>query len=119
MAAVITYINPTASGTTPPTAVQMLPLSRVTALVNFADADTTALVTHNMNIPLASTPTQHGQNSGSPWITLTLSSTSAGTVFPVISFTKGTNTLTLTKLATVAGSNCTVELNINRFEPAL
>lgn len=118
MAATITYDNPV-SGTTPPTAVRMLPLSRVTAIVNFADADTTALVTHNMNIPLVSVPTQHGQNFGNPWVTMRLSTSSAGTVMPVISFTRGTNTLTLTKLATVAGSNCSVEVSIERYEPLL
>lgn len=120
MAVTVTYINPTASGTTPPTAVQMLPLSRVTALVAFgADTDTTATITHNMAIPLASTPVQHGQNSGCPWVTIALSTSSAGTVAPVISFTRSTNTLTLNKLATVAGSNCTVEVNIERYEPLM
>lgn len=111
----VSYINPTALA---PTAAQMLPLSRVTALVNFADGDTTALITHNMNIPLASTPTQHGQNSGSPIVVMTLSVGSLTTVAPVIAFTRGTNTITLTK-ASVVGSNCTVEVNIERFEPIL
>jgi hypothetical protein len=120
MAVTITYINPGTVGTFPPTAVEMLPLSRVTVRVAFAaDTDTTALITHNMNIPLASTPTQHGQNSGSPWVTITPDTTSAGTVAGVISFTRGTNTLTLNKLATVAGTNCTVEVNIERYEPLL
>ncbi|MFZ0747065.1 MAG: hypothetical protein WAM85_21870 [Terracidiphilus sp.] len=120
MAVTITYINPGTVGTFPPTAVQMLPLSRVTVIVAFAaDTDTTALITHNMNIPLASTPTQHGQNSGSPWVTIAANATSAGTVAGVISFTRGTNILTLNKLATVAGTNCTVEVNIDRYEPLL
>lgn len=117
MAATVTYTNPV-SGTTPPTAVQMLPLSRVVSIVNFGDADTTALITHNMNIPLASTPSQHGQNSGSPIIIMTLASGSLTTVAPVIAFTRSTNTLTLTKAATITGSNCTVEVNIERYEPA-
>lgn len=112
----VSYINPTAIA---PTAAQMLPLSRVTALVNFGDTDTTALITHNMNIPSASTPSQHGQNSGSPIVLMALSATSAGTVTPVVSFTRGTNTITLNKLATVVGSNCTLEINIERFEPTL
>jgi hypothetical protein len=116
MAATVTYINPTAVA---PTAVQMLPLSRVTALVNFGDTDTTATITHNMNIPLASTPTQHGQNSGNPIVIITLSTSSLGTVAGVVSFTRGTNTIVLNKLATVVGSNSTVEVNIERFEPIL
>jgi hypothetical protein len=110
----VAYINPTSVA---PTAAQMLTLSRVVATVNFSDADTTALITHNMNIPTASTPTQHGQNSGSPWVTIT--AVGNGTVAPVISFTRGTNTVTLTKAATITGSNCTVEVQINRFEPLL
>lgn len=114
----VTYINPTASGTVPPTAVQMLPLSRVTALVNFGDTDTEQIVTHNMAIPLASTPTQHGQNSGSPMVLMTLSTSSAGTVAPVLSFTRSTNNITVLK-ASVTGSNCTVEVNIERYEPIL
>jgi hypothetical protein len=40
-------------------------------------------------------------------------------VAPVISFTRGTNTITLTKAATITGSNCTVEVQIQRFEPLL
>jgi hypothetical protein len=116
MAATITYKNPV-SGTVPPTLVQMLPLSRVVALVAFGDADTTALITHNMNIPLGSTPTQHGQNSGSPIVILGLDTSSAGTLLSPISFTRGTNTLTLTKLAVTAGTNGTVEVQIERYEP--
>ena len=110
----VAYINPTSVF---PTLAQMLTLSRVVATVNFSDADTTALITHNMNIPTASTPTQHGQNSGSPWVTIT--QVGNGTVSPVISFTRGTNTVTLTKAATITGSNCTVEVQIQRWEPIL
>lgn len=110
----VAYLNPSAVA---PSLAQMLPLSRVVATVNFSDADTTALITHNMNIPTASTPTQHGQNSGSPWVTI--SQVGNGTVAPVISITRGTNTITLTKAATITGSNCTVEVQIQRFEPLL
>ena len=112
----VAYLSPSAVA---PTAAQMLTLSRVVATVNFSDADTTALITHNMNIPLASTPTQHGQNSGSPMVIMMLAASSAGTVAPVISVTRGTNTITLTKAATITGSNCTVEVSIERFEPIL
>ena len=115
MAATVSYINPT---NTTPTAVQMLPLSRVVSLVNFGDTDTTALLTHNMNIPLASTPTQHGQNSGSPWVTMVLSAGTLGTIAPIITVTRGTNTLTLTKVS-ATGSNCTMEVTIERYEPLL
>lgn len=112
----VTYINPTA---TTPTALVMLPLSRVVAIVAFADADTTALITHNMNIPLASTPTQHGQNSGNPWITWILAASSAGTLPAVLAFTRGTNTLTIAKITTTVGTNCTIEVTIERYEPVL
>lgn len=111
----VTYTNPIA-GTTPPTAVQMLPLSRVVALIPFADADTQAIITHNMNIPLASTPSQHGQNSGSPIVIINESAGSLGTVAAVIAFTRGTNTITLAKIA-ATGSNGTVEVQIERYEP--
>jgi hypothetical protein len=120
MASTTTYTNPNgAGGTVPPTSVQVLGLSRVVALVAFGDSDTTATITHNMNIPLASTPTQHGQNSGNPWITWIVSTSSAGTVAAVLAFTRGTNTVVITKGNTVAGSNCTVEVTIERYEPLL
>lgn len=112
----VAYISPTVVA---PTLAQMLTLSRVVATVNFSDADTTALITHNMNIPLVSTPTQHGQNSGSPWVTIMQAAGSLSTVSPVISVTRGTNTITLTKAATITGSNCTVEVSIERYEPLL
>lgn len=118
MAATITYKSPV-SGTVPPTAVQMLGLSRVVAQVVLADADTTALITHNMAIPLASTPTQHGQDKYSPIVIIGLDATSAGTLVAPISITCGTNTLTLTKLATTAGTNCTLVVHIERYEPIL
>lgn len=111
---VVTYINPN-SGTVPPTAVQMLPLSRVVALVSFADGDTTALITHNMNIPLVSSPSQHGQNSGNPIVIVGL--TTPGTAGSLISFVRGTNTLAITKLSTAAGSGGTFEIQIERYEP--
>ena len=112
-AGVVTYINPT-SGTVPPTLAQMLPLSRVAALVSFGDTDTTALITHNMNIPLASSPSQHGQNSGSPIVIINYSTPGTGPA--VLSFTRGTNTLSLTKVS-AAGSGGTFEVQIERYEP--
>ena len=94
----------------------MLPLSRVVATIPFADADTQAIITHNMNIPLVSTPSQHGQNSGSPIVSIGIASGSLGTVAPVIAFTRGTNTVTLAKIS-ATGSNSTVEVQIERYEP--
>lgn len=111
---VVTYINPTASGTVPPTAVQMLPLSRVVALVSFGDTDTTCTITHNMNIPLASTPTQHGQNSGNPIVIINYSTSGTGPA--VIAFSRTTNTITLLKVS-AAGSGGTFEVQIERYEP--
>jgi hypothetical protein len=118
MSATINYKSPV-SGTTPPTAVQMLPLSRVVAQVVLGDSDTTALITHNMNIPLASTPAQHGQNSYNPMVVIAFDASSAGTLVSPITITRGTNTITLTKTATTAGTNATLEVHIERYEPIL
>lgn len=118
MASTTTYKSPV-SGTTPPTAVQMLPLSRVAAIVAFGDSDTTATITHNMNIPLASSPTQHGQNSYSPIVIIGFDTSSAGTLVAPIAITRTTNTITLSKQATTTGTNCTIEVHIERFEPIL
>jgi|SRR5208337_1037507 len=117
---VVTYINPTASGTVPPTAVQMLPLSRVVATAAFGDSDTTCTITHNMNIPLASSPTQHGQNSGSPMVIITqiFAASPTGTAPVSITFTRGTNTIALTK-GSLTGSAGTWEVQIERYEPLL
>lgn len=109
----VLYTNPTA---TTPTAAGMLSLPRVVAQVVFNDADTTALITHAMNIPLASTPTQHGQNSGNPWVTI--QALAASTIAAIISFARGTNTITLTK-GSILGSNCTIEVQIERHEAVL
>jgi hypothetical protein len=106
----VSYVNPTA---TTPTAAGMLALARVVAQVVFSDADTTAVITHNMNIPLASTPTQHGQNSSNPIVIIGL--LAASTVAPIISFARGTNTVTLTK-GSILGSNSTIEVQIERHE---
>jgi len=111
--ATVSYINPTA---TTPTAAGMLALPEVVSQVVFSDADTTATITHNMNIPLASTPLIHGQNSGNPWVSIVL--LAGSTIAPIISFARGTNTITLTK-GSILGSNCTVEVRIERYEPLL
>lgn len=118
MAATINYKSPV-SGTTPPTAVQMLPLSRVVAQVVLGDSDTTATITHNMAIPLASSPTQHGQNSYSPIVIIGFDASSAGTLVAPIAITRGTNTIVLSKQATTTGTNCTLEVHIERYEPIL
>lgn len=108
----ISYTNPTAVA---PTALTALPVSKVVALVSMADADLLATITHNFNIPLASTPSQHGQNSGNPWVTMTLDTSSAGTVAPVLSFVRGTNTIVIKKTS-VVGTNCTIEVVVQRHE---
>lgn len=113
---VVTYINPN-SGTFPPTAVQMLPLSRVVATVAFGDADTTCQITHNMNIPTLSTPTQHGQNSGNPIVIIT-PIFAAATAIPTLVFARGTNIVSLTK-GSLTGSAGTWEVQIDRYEPIL
>lgn len=55
MAAVITYLNPAsvAGGTVAPTFSQSLLCNQVVAQVVLADADTTALLTHNFQVPTA------------------------------------------------------------------
>jgi hypothetical protein len=50
--ATITYQFPV-SGTVPPTLTQAFNSNMLTATVVFADADTTALITHNWNLSLA------------------------------------------------------------------
>lgn len=111
--ATVSYTNPTA---TTPTALVMLPLARVVAQVVFNDADTTATITHSMSIPLASTPTQHGQNSGNPIVIIQL--LAGSTIAPIISFARATNTIVLTK-GSILGSNCTVDVQIERHEMIL
>jgi hypothetical protein len=111
-AVTISYLTPTAVAPTP---LQVLPLSKVVALVAWADADLLATITHNFNIPLASTPTVHGQNSANPWVTIALAAGSAGTVYPVLNFTRGTNTIVITK-PSVVGSNSTFEVTVERHE---
>lgn len=55
MAAVVTYLNPTvlAGGTVAPTILQALGTNLVAAQMVLADADTTATITHNFQIPTA------------------------------------------------------------------
>ena len=59
-AVTVTYEWPVV-GTVPPTVAQMKPLSLVTAILNFsADADTLALITHNMQVGSVILPTNPG-----------------------------------------------------------
>ncbi len=56
----VTYQWPVV-GTTPPTVLQMKPLSLVTAAVNFgSDSDVLALITHNMQLGTVVLPTNPG-----------------------------------------------------------
>ena len=50
----VTYLYP-ATGTTPPTAAQMLLQTLLTVQVNFLDADTLGVLTHNWGLSAAET----------------------------------------------------------------
>lgn len=103
----VTYLKP-ATGTVAPTAAQVSPstLNTVVAQLVCADADTTATITHNLNILIAD------QNLGFPRITAYLNG--AGT-FPVsLAFTQGTNSITVAKPSTAAGSAGTWVVIIDR-----
>jgi hypothetical protein len=103
----VTYLKP-ATGTVAPTAAQVSPstLNTVVAQLVCADADTTATITHNLNVSAAD------QLLGFPRITAYLSG--AGTFPVMLAFANLTNTITVTKPSTAAGSNATWVVIIDR-----
>lgn len=104
MAATITYAYPV-SGTTPPTLAQTSNL--VNAQVVWADADTTATITHNFNLSATSVAQLR------PTVIFNLDPSSTGTASATITVTKGQTVVTLTK-STAAGSGGTLNVAILR-----
>lgn len=85
--------------TTPPTAAQAFNANMLTALVVFADADTTTLITHNWNLSLAQgtnqfpIPTVYHQSYGTATVELKLGVVLTNSV-----------AVSLTKVSTAAGT---------------
>lgn len=103
MAAVVTYQYPT-QGTVPPTGVSF---NSVTALLTWLDADTVAVLTHNITGVAAAQNTQLW-----PLVVMEYDSTNAGTVNGVVSVLKGPTIVTLAK-ASAAGSGGTLQVSIS------
>lgn len=109
--ATITYAYPVA-GTTPPTAIQASQVNVVTASVVFADADTTALVTHNLNIG-TTTPFQMNTAQLFPEVIVYWSATNTAFAGLSIALTSG-NVITLTKANVQTGTGGTAVVTIRR-----
>ena len=121
MAVTVTYEYPV-SGTTPPTQAQMAPTTQggsnaVTAQVQFgADADTTAVITHNFNLATTGSNPSGTPNTSQlfPWVSFYVQNQGgAGTANPVLSCTIASNIITLTKTNT-SNTSCTVNVAIFR-----
>ncbi len=102
---VVTYAYPII-GVTAPTTTQMSGLSLLTCQVSFADADTTATITHNMQLSAAALARLEPlvviyQNTG-------------GTPAPLLAVTLATNTIVLSKQSTTAGTGGTVTVQVQR-----
>jgi len=106
----VTYQNPVA-GATAPTAAQALLSNTIMASVVFADADTTATITHNFGATTAQL------NAGFPIVNFNFST--AGTLAVNYSVTVGANTVVIAKASTSAGSGSTLEVQIARPYSAL
>lgn len=107
------WTNPAGGGyqtttTTAPTTTQAYYLSQLLCLLNAADADTTCTITHSMNLTAAE------QTNLYPNISYIENNDSTGTVAPVLKFVVSTNTIAVTKLNTVAGSQGTYLVTISR-----
>jgi len=94
------YLYPVA-GTVPPTSVQSAAVNMINAAVNFADADTTFTVTHNLGMSTADIA------SGFPTIILDqltggVSTTTGPPIYTVTS-TPNTTTITKSTAATLSG----------------
>jgi len=102
----VTYLYP-GSGTNPATAAQAKAAVTQTVQVLFADADTTAVITHNYGYDTLALA------RGLPLVTLEeLAHTASGTLAAVLSVAKATNTITLTKNSTATGSGGTWQVDI-------
>lgn len=107
MSAVVTYDWPVvvAGGTTPPTAGQVASL--VSGLGTWLDADLTMIMTHNFGLSTVELTAQF------PIVSRQTDPSNAGTINPVVTVTKATNSVTLTK-ASAAGSGGTFQFFIER-----
>ena len=94
--------------TTAPTQAIAFYINQLQLQLTAADADTTCTITHNWNLTAAE------QTNLYPWVTYLPDPTSLGTVAPVLLFTVTTNTLTLVKANTVAGSGGTYRVTVSR-----
>lgn len=101
----ITYQYPTA-GATAPTQPVMSGQNLFTANVFFADGDTQAIVTHNMQIPAA--------DLTALMPLLRMVPVTVGTAFPGFNFVLATNSVTINKANTSAGTGGTFNLVVER-----
>ena len=101
----VAYQNPV-TGAVAPTAAQALLSNTITASVVFADADTTATITHNFGLTTAQL------NLGFPIVSMV--QTTSGTLAVNYSATPGANTVIIAKASTAAGSGSTFNVAIAR-----
>jgi hypothetical protein len=96
----VQYLYPVA-GTTPPTSVQSAAVNMINAAVNFADADTTFTITHNLGMSTADIA------SGFPLIVLDqltgAASTTTGPAVYTVTSTPNTTTINKSTAATLSG----------------
>lgn len=106
-----TYLYP-GSGTVPATAIQASQVQTQVAQVNFADADTTAVVTHNFGVGTTGTLLN---NITRKVPEVMLIEETAGTAFPgyAVVWTDA-NTITINKTNTTVGSGGTVAVYMRR-----
>jgi hypothetical protein len=101
----VTYQNPVA-GVTAPTAAQALNSNTITASVNFADADTTATITHNFGLSTAQLAL------GFPIVSMV--QTTSGTLAVNYSVTLAANTVVIAKASTATGSGSVFNVAVAR-----
>jgi hypothetical protein len=109
MAVTITYEYPVATaGTVPPTVLQSLGANMVNALVNWLDADTTTLLTHNFGMSTADL------TSLFPVVVINNVVGVTTTVAPVITVgLTNSNAVTIGK-GTIVGTQGTLSVNVFR-----
>ena len=105
MAASVNYAYPV-SGTVAPTSAQAAAANMTNANVVFADADTTATVTHSMALSTAQLANQ--------WPLVVINQVLGGTPSPLLLVTKAANSIVLTKQSTASGSGGTVDVTVLR-----
>jgi hypothetical protein len=103
--ATVTYAAPV-SGTTAPTTTQMANQSSLTVQVLFGDSDTTATITHNMQVSAAALLRLQ------PWVQHYWNT--SGSALASLIFTLATNTIVITKQGTSAGSGGTATFVVQR-----